>query len=296
MSVRAQLIVKPTCELDLVRRLPIARDFHQCPERLLWLDSQGIETRLVVVWEGDEIVASAVLERSIHQWFLWKGPIGRSAKSETLEAILSECSDLRPVTLVLQPEWVWENVLARAGFNNNGAFSTLLVPAQKDPKAILAQMKDSTRRRVKRGIQAGLAFDGYATNLNAFYPIYETSMISAQSPDFASLQELQSLLSVPRVHLFLAYLGKEIVAGSICFENQDAFEARYVATHAAYRNIAPLNFVHFESLQKAARIGLRYLDLSGLATEPDVPKLANINRFKVGFGGMRFDYPMFVRV
>ena len=131
--------------------------------------------------------------------------------------------------------------------------------------------------------------------LPQFYELYAVSMRAAESPDFATREELQALLELARVHLFLALLDGHPVAGSVCFENRDSLEARYVATDHAHRSLGPLNFVHFHCLAWAGRAGLASLDLSGLATGTTDAKLNAINRFKLGFGGARFDYPVYLR-
>jgi lipid II:glycine glycyltransferase (peptidoglycan interpeptide bridge formation enzyme) len=70
-------------------------------------------------------------------------------------------------------------------------------------------------------------------------------------------------------------------------------EARYVATSRPHRQLAPMNFLHYETIRWAASRGLGFLDLSGWATADADPKQRRINRFKAGFGGVPFEYPTF---
>ena len=259
------------------------------------LHDQGIEGRLVVVRDRGRARAVALLERAGSRWFLWKGPAGGNPSSEVLQAILSRCADLASVTLVLQPEWAFGSPLHSAGFSEGAPFSTLLVPTAGADAQILARMAPATRGRVRRGMRAGLQFAEDATRLKGYYTIYEAAMDAAASPDFATLGELESVLGTPDVHLFVALMGDDIAAGSVCFEHQDSVEARYVATSASHRPLGPLNFLHFESIRWAAQRGRAYLDLSGWASETADAKTSNINRFKEGFGGARRDYPVFTR-
>jgi hypothetical protein len=276
-------------------RAPAAADFYQSPERLSWLRRNGVEARGVIVVRGDEVVASAIFEQTGGRWFLWKGPSGPQPSGQILAAVLAACSDLCPVTLVLQPEWVHRAELYAAGYGGAGSFVTLLVRADGSEREVLGRMKPATRRQVQRGLRSGLRFMEGGALISRFYPVYAASMDAAGSPDFATLREHVSLVTLPRVRLFVAAAGDEVAAGSICFENADAFEARYVATNPACRRLGALNFLHFKTIQHVASSGRRFLDLSGIAIGPLDQKLANINRFKEGFGGLRYEYPMFCR-
>ena len=295
MCGRQQIVGRVAQEHEDLSRLPRACDFHQSVERLQWLRQNGVPARLALAVQNDALVAAALLEETKGRWFLWKGPSGNAAQSGALAALLSAIGDLSPVTLVLQPEWVDLTVLAHAGYTDGGHFATLLVRADGSDADILSRMKPAARRRVARAMRAGLRFVEDSSAIDRFYPVYASAMHAAASPDFATFAEHASLVALPRVRLFLALLGTEVAAGSICFENQNALEARYVATHAACRHLGPLNFVHFQSLRVADAAGLRFLDLSGLATGECPGKLASINRFKEAFGGTRYDYPVFHR-
>jgi len=212
-----------------------------------------------------------------------------------MAGLLSACSLLSPVALVLRPEWVWPDVLQQASYARGCAFQTLLLRTDGCEGDILARMRPSTRRRVWRGIRAGLQFTEDRSAIDSFYPIYSSSMRDVGSPDFALFEEHASLLRLPAVRLFLALLGDEIAAGSLCFENEDSIEARYVATNKEHRQIGPLNFLHYRAIQYAANAGKRYLDLSGIATGELDEKLTSINRFKLGFGGSIKEFPIFFR-
>ncbi len=295
MSGQAKIVGRVAQEREDLSRLPRARDFHQSVERLQWLRQNGVAARLALAVQDDAFVAAALLEETNGRWFLWKGPSGDAAQSGVLTALLSAIADLSPVTLVLQPEWVDMAALTRAGYTSGECFATLLVRADGSDADLLSRMKPAARRRVARAVRAGLRFVEDRSAIDRFYPVYASAMHAAASPDFATFAEHASLVALPRVRLFLALRGTEVAAGSICFENQDALEARYVATDAACRHLGPLNFVHFKSLRVADDTGLRFLDLSGLATGESDDKLASINRFKEAFGGVRYDYPVFHR-
>jgi Acetyltransferase (GNAT) domain len=270
-------------------------DFHQSPERLNWLRRNGIDTRLFVALRGSDAVASVLFEWSGDRWFSWKGPSGPEPSVAVLARLLATCADLAPVTLVLRPEWIDHPVLGAAGYVEGGCFTTLLVPTGGSESDILGRMKPATRRQVRRGIHSDLQFVEGPAEIERFYPVYAAAMIEAGSPDFATFAELASLVAMPQVRLFVALAGEQIAAGSLCFDNANAFEARYVATNAAFRRLGALNFVHFHTIQRAARAGRPFFDLSGIACGDVDTKLANINRFKMGFGGARYDYPVFTR-
>jgi len=274
--------------------LPWPHEFDQSKARWRWLLDNHHPARLVIVEHLGQAVAGALFERQGEAWFLWKGPSG-AASAESLGALLRSVGDMAEVTLVLQPGWVFAGPLGEAGFLRNGDFGTLLVSTGGGPDEILRRMKDATRRRVQRAIGAGLRVAEGADWLPLFYPVYSAAMTAAGSPDFATYAEHQSLLRIAGVHLFVALDGDAVAAGSLCYRNSDSLEARYVATDAAYRHLGPLNLVHFESIQWAAARGLGWFDLSGFATGEVSEKLGGINRFKAGFGGVEFDYPVFRR-
>lgn len=292
MTPRAEVYVRPREPGDVPVPFPPAPDFHQSLERLLWMGRLGTDTRLAVARRGGKVAATAVFERAGDRWFMWKGPAGEP-DAEVLATLLGAAP--RAATLVLDPAWTLPDALRGGGFTEDGAFSTLLVPAGGGPGAVLARMRGAARRGVKHATAAGLRFECGRSLFSRFYPVYAAAMEAARSPDFASPREMESLLGLAGVRLFAALLEDEVVAGSVCFQHRNALEARYVATDAAYRAVAPLHFVHFKTLEWAAGAGLEFLDLSGLATGEMDAKLANINRFKEGFGGTKYDYPIYVR-
>ena len=287
------MIDEPAAQLAVAPRLPPADDFHQCGSRLACMLRAGLAVRAVTVSHGETITAAALLERTGDHWFLWKGPSGGPASAGELAPLLDGIASLGSATLVLLPEWADPDALRAAGFRADGWFSTLLVPTGGGDAAILGRMKDAARRRVQRAIAAGLELSADRAWLPEFYAVYAEAMHAARSPDFASLDELTRLLEAPRVDLFVALAGGEVAAGAICFRHRDALEARYVATSQRHRWLGPLNFVHFKIVQRAAQLGIRHFDLSGLAVGEVDDKLAQINRFKTGFGGARMDYPIY---
>ena len=270
-------------------------DFHQSPKRLAWLRQHGYEGRLVVVGQGGKPSTIALLERTGSRWHLWKGPAGDAPSAEALGAILDACSGLSPATLVLDPQWVYESVLRRAGFHPSLPFATLLVPTAGDDAQILARMKPGARSRVRHAARAALEFAEEPRRLEEYHAVYAQAMHATRSPDFATLDELRSLSAMAEVHVFVAVSGGELAAGSICFEHEDAVEARYVATNPAQREVGPMNFLHFETIRWAAARGKGWFDLSGWAAGAVDAKEARINRFKEGFGGIRREYPVFER-
>ncbi len=68
-----------------------------------------------------------------------------------------------------------------------------------------------------------------------------------------------------------------------------------MATHPDHRVDGAMNFVHFETIRRAAAEGLEHFDLSGISTGEVDEKTAGINRFKLGFGGEVLHYPTYTR-
>ncbi|WP_055697844.1 MULTISPECIES: GNAT family N-acetyltransferase [Streptomyces] len=271
-----------------------AEDFHQTRERLSFLQRQGVAVRFPEVWDEVGPRAAMLLEESDGAWFMWKGPTG-PPDSEVLRRLLAHCAGLPQVTLVLRPEWELPDALAAAGFRPAGTFRTLLVDAAGEDEDVLGRMRASTRSRVRRALRFGFDFADDPGLLPRFHPFYADAMRNANSPDFAPEAYLRELLELPRVHLFGAVHGTEMAAGSVCLVNGDSVEARYVATNPEYRTQAALNFVHFQTMKWAAAQGLRYLDLSGIDGDETSEKTRLINRFKLGFGGTEFSYPVYCR-
>lgn len=277
--------------LEMADGLPPATDFHQRIERLLFLCRQGIESRLLTVGEGHRTDLSAVFEKSADTWYLWKGPSG-SPEEFAFASFLIAAKSLGKVALVLSPQWESYRDFERFGYVADGVFRTLLVPTASSPDGLLGQMADASRRCVKKALRSGLEFLVGPQYLGDFYPVYSASMTSARSPDFATYAELEALLVVPGVHLFVAAIDKRIIAGSVSFRNPDSLEARYVATHPEYRHLCPLHFVHYHCMIWCREHEIPHLDLSGLSLDESDPKLKSINRFKTGFGGQALDYPI----
>jgi Acetyltransferase (GNAT) domain len=270
-------------------------DFHQSTQRMRWLHSRGSPACVSIVREGDLLVAAALFECQRGRWFSWKGPSGEVPDPAYLAAILHTIERLGPTTLILRREWEHGDVLRGAGYFKTDSYRTSLVRTDGTWSEILARMSPAVRRRVMRAKRSGMQFLESPKRVGEFYEIYAASMLAGGSPDFATLEELNSLLALERSHLFLACHEGTVAAGSVCFRNEGSLEARYVATRNSMRHLGPMNFVHFMAIGEAARRGLGYLDLSGISDSVSDDKLQRIDRFKKGFGGIGHEYPCHVR-
>ncbi|MCS0600855.1 GNAT family N-acetyltransferase [Streptomyces sp. LP11] len=272
-----------------------AEDFHQSAGRFRLLAGRGDPVRLLRADSPGGRSAAALLEDGGDDgWFLWKGPAGHP-DPELLSALLSGVSRLGSATLVLLPEWDFPEVLAAAGYRPAPPYATGLVPTGGGAEAILARMRPSTRGRVRRALRSGLEFSDDPGRIEEFYDFYAPAMVRADSPDLAPLDLLHDLLEHPSVRLFTAVHEGRVAAGSICFRNRNSLEARFVATHPDHRVDGSMNFVHFETIRRAAAEGLDHFDLSGISTGEVTGKTAGINRFKLGFGGSVLRYPTYTR-
>lgn len=271
---------------------PWADDFHQSFPRARWLLGRG-QGCVVLVEHNDQLTLAALLEYGGSTWAMWKGPIGQRADENQRCALWQTLASLKPITLVLNPAWEFSSELNDCGFTLSGYYSTLLVPTSSDEAQVLRRMKESTRRQVRRALGSGLSLAENPAWLERYYPVYAANMQVAHSPDFATYDELQSLLQLTHAHLFIAVMDGQIAAGTVCLRHANALEARYVATAPEFRSLGALSFVHHQSLLWAARRGLAYFDLSGLATGAIDDKGYNINRFKLGFGGQPLNYPIY---
>jgi hypothetical protein len=281
-------------EPDLVGPLPWPHHFDQSLARWRWLRANGHQTRLVTMQRDDRLVGAALFEREGRCWHLWKGPSGE-VDPALLDAALAAVHDLAPLSLVLARGWDWPPPLEAGGFVGCGHFATLLVPTDRDDARMLRAMKDAARRRIGRALRGGLQVACDLALLPSFYPVYRDAMVATRSPDFATFDELESLLALDDVYLFVALSGDEVAAGAVCYRSADCLEARYVATNPRYRHLGPLNLVHFRAMQHAARQGVPFFDLSGLACEPLSAKSQAINRFKLGFGGSVIEFAIYRR-
>lgn len=281
-------------EPDLVGSFPWPHHFDQSLARWRWLRVNGHQTRLVTAERGDQLVGAALFEREGECWHLWKGPSGETDPA-LLALALEAVRDLAPLSLVLARGWARPQPLKAMGFVGCGHFVTLLVPTDENDERMLRGMKDAARRRIGRALRGGIRVVRDPALLPSFYPVYRDAMVATQSPDFATFEELESLLALDEVHLFVALSDGEVAAGAICYRSAECLEARYVATSPSHRHLGPLNLVHFRAMQHAARQSMPFFDLSGLACEPLSAKSRAINRFKLGFGGSVVEFPAYRR-
>jgi Acetyltransferase (GNAT) domain len=277
----------------LAARLPPATDYQQSAGRLLWLLQRSQEVRLSYVEEDGTPVAWAALEKTPEGWAMWKGPAGPRPSAELLALLLKPLQGMGTCMLVMDPAWHFPDALRLAGWQRASVYRTLLVDLAADVD-LLAGMNDATRRRIRHARREGVVVVCDDPGLlDAFYPVYGDCMERACSPDFASREELASLLRSGDLHLFTAWHQGAVVAGSVCNRNSNSLEARYVATSFEHRSLGGLNLVHHAAMEWARRRALGLFDLSGIAVESDSGKLDNINRFKLGFGGATLDYAIY---
>jgi len=291
--MRARTLTDRDELLELSVRLPDANDYLQSAGRLRWLLDSGRAVTVVIVEDGATVNAWAILERSDEGWAMWKGPGGFRPDPEVLSLLARAMRPLSPCMLVLDAAWYFPPALAECCWRASGLYRTSLVDVRHESD-ILRGMNAATRQRVLHAQREGAEVVADDPRLlDAFYVVYSQCMRDAGSPDLATYDEMSTLLACTDVHLFTVHHESKVIAGSVCNRNASSLEARYVATAFAHRAMGGLNLAHYAAMRWAHLAGLSHFDLSGIAVAPADPKLVNINRFKLGFGGKPLDYPIY---
>ena len=151
------------------------------------------------------------------------------------------------------------------------------------------------RRPVSHGRRTGLAratkvgvlvTDEWDEAVGAFWEILAGNLKRHDATPTHSLEEIETLhrLFPDDIRLLVARLDGDVVAGTVIFDTGRVSHTQYLASSDAGREAAALDPVIDEALQRAERLGCRYLDF-GISTEDEGRCLNDgLQTFKLSFG------------
>ncbi len=283
----------------------------------LWASTKqnGSGHRLVGVRRGGTLVGGAMLLlRRIGPWLVANAPRGPILDREhgdlaptLVEAILSEVRSRRPTALIVQPVDLTRALsaaLESRGFSaspiNVSTPATVEIDLAPDAEALLAAMRSSRRRNIRRA--AGLGVEvrrGGPGDIELFHDLH-TRTGQRQGFEPMSLEYLHrqaDILGSDRFHVYVAHLdGHPLSAATVtAFGDRAVFKLAGFADDEQARETRASDLLHWEIMQDAKRLGYRFYDLGGFDREAavvlsqggDVPDdlRATASQFKLGFGG-----------
>lgn len=265
----------------------------------------------VEVWHGDAIVGGAqVLTRRLpvigRMGYLDGGPVvGHSADvKEVVDATVALCRRSRVRSLTVDPP---EGAQALADQMRHTGFiasevktalaATLVVDLTKSEDEILAAMRSSTRRNIRKGERAGIVVR--QAGREDLPVIGELFAATALRQGFVSAEEdyleaiFDGLGPSGQCRFMLAEDDGLPVSAMLAIVFGDRVVYKRGGWSGTHRDSRPNEVLHWATIQWAQRAGMRLYDFDGI--EPDVaraiasgepgPTPTHVTQFKLGFGG-----------
>lgn len=265
----------------------------------------------VEVWSDGAIVAGAqVVTRRLpvigRVGYLDGGPVVgvATAIDEAVDGLVALCRRSRVRNLVVDPPEGSDLVVDRLrerGFIPSQVktvlAATLVVDLTKSESEILADMRSSTRRNIRKGERAGVVVRrGGRDDLPVVSELFEAT---ARRQGFVAADEgyltalFDQLDPLGQCVLMIAEVDGAPVSAmlGIVFGDRIVYKrGGWSGTHGECR---PNEVLHWATMQWAKEAGLRRYDFDGiepevaraLATGADGPEPTHVTRFKLGFGG-----------
>lgn len=265
----------------------------------------------VEVWKDGAILAGAqIVTRRLpllgRVGYLDGGPVvgAATAIDEVVDGVVALCRRSRVRNLVVDPPEGSGEVVERLrmrGFISSQVktvlAATLVVDLTKEESEILADMRSSTRRNIRKGERAGTVVRrGGRDDLPVVGELFEATArrqgFVAADEDYltALFDELDPLGQC--VIMIAEAEGAPVSAMlGIVFGDRIVYKrGGWSGTHGECR---PNEVLHWSTMQWAKAAGLRRYDFDGiepevakaLASGTDGPEPTHVTRFKLGFGG-----------
>jgi lipid II:glycine glycyltransferase (peptidoglycan interpeptide bridge formation enzyme) len=274
-------------------------------------------------WRGEPfplLVLTRVLGLGYGLAYVPHGPLLEPPAGEQADLLLSlgrllpRALPPKTVFLRFDPPWPWQG-LALAGSvpegiapQGAGAFppplckapmdiqppSTVLVDLRPPEERILQAMKPKTRYNIRLSFRKGVEVaEEDPSRLEDWYRLYrETARrdrIGLHSAAYyAALFELAGRggPAAPRLRLYLARHGGELLAGIIVASRGPAAWYLYGASSSRKRSLMPAYALQWHAMRQARADGCLTYDLFGIPPDDDpAHPMAGLYRFKTGFGG-----------
>lgn len=275
--------------------------------------SQGWEPIRIGVREDGRMVAGAqILVRGYPVLgsigYLDRGPLTVSDDAalsmSVLDAVEQVCRRGRVRVLAVDPPPGRPSLLEAMALRGYGPAqvktalaATTEVDLTQDEDEIMARMKSKTRHNIRRGIRAGINVERMGPEgLDAFMRIL-TATAARQGffpPERSYFTGLFGRLSsLDRVHLFVADFEGNAVSAILLTAFGDRVVYKRGGWDGSHGDKRPNDVLHWRAIQWAKAAGFTRYDFDGI--EPDVahlvlegkdlPRMENVTRFKLGFGG-----------
>lgn len=162
---------------------------------------------------------------------------------------------------------------------------------------ILATMRSSTRRNIRKGKKAGIIVrQGNELDLDTFYELLQLTGVRSGFPtlSYQYFTEMWKIFNPSgQIKLFLAEFHNELISGSLVLAFGDTVSSKYIAWNGEHGTFRPNDALHWSIIHWARSNGYRFYDLEGI--EPEVAKLtmdgkplpkselSSVSRFKLGY-------------
>ena len=276
---------------------------------------------IAVEREGEIAATCLVLRRPIPLvggclLYAPRGPIvdfdDKSVWTELLSEIRQLAQEHKAMAFKIDPAIPAEaqdvvTTLQAAGFRSCGQVGALggtqpryvmKADISPEPDDLMAAFKPKTRYNIRLAARKGVVVSADCTrgNVADFYHILQ---ITAQRDgfmvrDISYFYDIWDLIIQQDLgQMFLAYVGEELVAGTIAFILGEQAWYVYGASSNRHREKMPNHLLQWEMIKWARARGCHTFDMRGVAREIDgVPQgeLAGLNRFKRGFAAEYVEY------
>ncbi|MCB9803078.1 peptidoglycan bridge formation glycyltransferase FemA/FemB family protein [Candidatus Nomurabacteria bacterium] len=281
------------------------KDFLSAQQKRFWQ---------ITTWEKDELLALCLLYENklpLGKSYLYapKGPVFKNdldeeMRAEALRLILSKTRDLtietkkiEEVFLRLEASDELVSVDGLIDSESTQPKDTLFLDLKKDTKELLAAMHPKTRYNISLAIKKGvkIVVSEKEEDLKYFLELNKKTssrqQISSHPEKYYQLL-WQTLLKNRAGKLYLAYLGKEVVAVNLILNFAQTSTYLHGASDYQFRKYMAPHLLQWQAIKDAQSAGMLYYDFWGVAPKDgSKPKWEGFTRFKEGFGGQRISAP-----
>lgn len=175
--------------------------------------------------------------------------------------------------------------------------ATTVVDLARSEEDMLAAMHPKTRYNIRLAERHGLRFRfAGASEL----PVFQRLLAETARRDGFRVHRPNHYAAIMRVHqepdyearLGLVELEGELMAGSLMVACQGTVTYLHGVSSRANRELMAPYLLHWAAMQAFKREGARQYDFWGVEpSDGSLPGWAGFTRFKLGFGGERYEYP-----
>ena len=271
--------------------------------------------------QGEIVAACLVLKRTIPLmggclFYAHRGPIVDFSDESVWTELLSEIRQLaqehKAVAFKVEPAIPVDNqrvigALKGAGFRGRAPHAgfgatqprcVMKLDIMPDPEDLIMAFKPKTRYNIRLAGRKGVVVSADCTR-DDIADFYRILRVTAQRDgfmvrDISYFYDIWDLIIQRDLgRMFLAYVGEELIAGTIAFVLGEQAWYVYGASSDRHREKMPNYLLQWEMMNWARARGCRVFDMRGVAREIDgVPQreLGGLNRFKRGFGAHYVEY------